>query len=94
MLEKFKPTYYLSDLTKFVGAPSDIHNWVRDFWLHEIYKLGMKGIAVVKTKDQYSELSLKNVLTPENLKNLELQNFKTSQEAENWILNKISTEKL
>lgn len=84
--EKYKITKYLSDLTRFVGASTESIKWVRDYWLPEISIKGIRKIAIIKTKDPYSELALKNVLTPENLKHFEVKSFKTIEEAKTWIL--------
>ncbi len=93
ILEEYKPQYFLSDLSKFAGAPTDSHIWVRDFWLPKIFELGIKGFAIIKTKDPYSEMSLKNVLTSENLSVFDIQYFKTVTEAESWILQNIESNK-
>lgn len=89
MLEEFKPHYYLSDLTKFVGATTESIVWVRDVWMPEIHRLGILGIAVVHNKDIFAEKSLQDVLIPRNLSYFEIKNVGTHAEAEEWILTKI-----
>lgn len=86
MLAEFKPHYYLSDLTKFVGATSDSTAWVRDVWMPEICRQGMQGIAVVHNKDIFAEKSLHDVLIPQNLSCFKIKDAETYAEAEKWIL--------
>jgi hypothetical protein len=86
MVEEFKPQYYLSDLRKFVGAPTESINWVRDTWLPKIHQLGIKGIAIVQTKDIFAEEALHGVLVPENKVFFTIKNFNTPADAEAWIL--------
>jgi len=89
MLEEFKPHYYLSDLTKFVGATTDSIGWVRDTWLPEIHRLGIRGIAIIHSKDIFAEHALHDVLVPQNQSYFVIKNVQSYIEAEEWILGQI-----
>jgi len=76
---------YLSDLTFFTGALPESQIWVRDVWLPEIIKLGIKNIAIIEHNDMFVNYSLNQVLIDKNVELLNIKRFNKFIDAETWI---------
>ena len=87
MLKHTGASAYLSDLRGFKGASPENQLWVRDVWFPEAYKAGLRTIAFLFLEDVFAQFSVKTAIGGEYAQKVNLQKFKTIEEAEKWLSN-------
>ncbi len=87
ILRNTSATTYLADLRNFKGASPKNQLWVRDVWFPKAYKAGLRTIAFLFAEDVFAKFSIETVISGKYAKKVNLQKFKTFEEAEKWLSN-------
>ena len=86
-IKKYRPKYVLSNFEDMVYS----HIWgVENLFYHNIHSVmlnaGVEKFAYIKSKDKITEVLFDQLLYNSELKKVKIKNFKSSADAEKWLM--------
>ncbi len=85
-IELFKPTYQLVNYFNFYRPiPQHLQLWINENLIGPAFRVGMKKVAFIISRDFYVQVSLEQTMQEKEGKKLELKYFDNEKDAEHWL---------
>ena len=85
LIQQKRTRKWLVDSRKGTVMTQDTLKWINEVFNPMVVQAGVKKIAVVLSDNVFSQLGVKNISTHLEEYDLEIHNFNTLAEAEEWL---------
>lgn len=84
--QEIKPQLLLADNTEFLMTVApELQVWTNKHILIPQIKLGLERVAMIRSTDLFSQISLEQMMAEERSQALAVEYFNSLQEAQNWL---------